>query len=88
MRSTLLTVRYLLGDLINEIVKEYHIVHIHGNNYSKIIPKYNFPNTVEITFINKSYIKGEIKISKSEYPIKRLDQPNRFSKPDYKLYFD
>ena len=76
------------NEILKEILKEYHIVHIHGNNYSNIIPQYNFPNTVEITFINKSYIKGEIRISESEYPIKNLDQPNRFSKPDYKLDFD
>ena len=74
--------------IINEILKDYHIVHIHGNNYSNIIPKYNFPNTVEITFANKLMIKGKIKMSEKDYPIKNLDQPNRFSKEDYILNFN
>jgi len=74
--------------IINEILKHYHIVHIHGNNYSNIIPKYNFPNTVEITFANKLMIKGKIKMSEKDYPIKNLDQPNRFSKEDYRLNFN
>ena len=33
-------------------------------------------------------IKGKIKMSEKDYPIKNLDQPNRFSKKDYRLNFN
>ena len=74
--------------IIDELLKNYHIVHIHGNNYSKIIANQNFPSSVEITLINKLFIKHPIKKSTKNYPITGLDQPNKFSKPDYKLNFN
>ena len=76
------------NEIINSILKYFHIVHIHGNNYSKIIPQINFPSTIEITFMNKRDINFPIKACEKEYPIEGLDQPNRFSKPDYKLNFN
>jgi len=75
------------NDLIDRVLNTFYIVHIHGNNYSKILDQNNFPSVVEITFINKDFFKGPIKTSKKIYPIEGLDQPNRHSKPDCELIF-
>jgi len=74
--------------LIKKISSKYHIVHIHGNNYGKLIKQNNFPSIIEITFMNKKYIEDPIIKSSKNYPIIGLDQPNRSSKPDCELIFD
>ena len=74
------------NDIINKSKEDFNIVHVHGNNYSKLLPNQNFPSTIEITFLNKKLSKTSI-LSKKSYPIKGLDQPNKISKPDYKLKF-
>lgn len=74
------------NDIINKSKKDFNIVHVHGNNYSKLLPNQNFPSTIEITFLNKKLSKTTL-LSKISYPIKGLDQPNKISKPDYKLNF-
>jgi len=73
--------------IIELALKNFHIAHIHGNNYSKTFLETNFPTTVEITFIHKNFVKHPVSYSKKEYPVDGLDQPNRFSKPDHKLIF-
>tara|TARA_B100000965_G_C19222322_1_gene596448 strand:- start:308 stop:652 length:345 start_codon:yes stop_codon:yes gene_type:complete len=74
--------------IIDSLKKNFYIVHIHGNNYSKIDSISNFPSSLEITFINKKLIKGKVKNSEEKYPIKGLDQPNKHSKPDINLNFN
>ena len=74
--------------LIEELLSKYYIVHIHGNNYGKLIKENNFPSTVEITFMNKKHVKEPVKKSSKNYPVLGLDQPNRHSKPDCRLLFD
>ncbi|MEE3034972.1 MAG: hypothetical protein VX325_03915 [Bacteroidota bacterium] len=73
--------------IIELALRNFYIAHIHGNNYSKTFLNNNFPTTVEITFIGKNFVKHPINMSKKNYPVDGLDQPNRFSKPDHKLIF-
>ena len=73
--------------IIKLSTNNFYIAHIHGNNYSNTFLENNFPTTVEITFINKNLVKTPVAFSNKKYPIKGLDQPNRFSKPDHKLIF-
>ncbi len=73
--------------LINAFLDHYYIIHIHGNNYSRVIEGNNFSSTVEITFLHKKYVNGTVQKSNKNYPIAGLDQPNRFSKPDHQLRF-
>jgi hypothetical protein len=74
------------NEIINKSKKDFNIVHVHGNNYSKLLPNQNFPSTIEITFLNKKLSKTT-ELSSKLYPIKGLDQPNKISKSDYKLNF-
>ena len=73
--------------LIDKILKDFYIVHSHGNNYGKLFGKNNFPSIIELTFMKKEYVESPVKSSTKSYPIVGLDQPNRFSKPDCKLIF-
>ena len=73
--------------IIKVLLKDFHIVHIHGNNYSDLLVNQNFPSTIEITFINKNYCYSDGKISNVMYPIEGLDKPNKISRPDYNLEF-
>ena len=75
------------NSLVSSFLKDFHIVHVHGNNYGKLIGRNNFPSILEMTFIKKEYIDRPVKKSNKSYPIVDLDQPNRFSKPDCKLIF-
>ena len=73
--------------LINAFLHHYYIIHIHGNNYSRVIEGNNFSSTVEITFLHKKYVNRTVEKSNKNYPIAGLDQPNRFSRPDHELRF-
>jgi|TARA_Y100000294_G_scaffold104743_1_gene97331 hypothetical protein len=73
--------------IINKISKYFNIVHVHGNNYSKLLTNQNFPSTIEITFLNKSHCDKNVKLSVKKYPLEGLDQPNKISRPDYDIVF-
>jgi len=74
-------------ELLDTFSSCFHIVHTHGNNAGKLIFKTNIPEILEITFINKKLITGQIALSKQNYPIYGLDAPNIKNKDDYKLTF-
>lgn len=74
----------------NLIIKKlkifFYIVHVHGNNYGKLTES-NFPSILEVTFLNKNFVKAPVKLSTKKYPVEGLDQPNRISKKDYDIKF-
>lgn len=56
----------------------FYIIHVHANNHSPITVKedfYHLPDVMEITFIRKDLIDGEVVLSKDKFPTK-LDFPN------------
>ncbi|WP_440054977.1 FkbM family methyltransferase [Pseudoalteromonas sp. T1lg65] len=71
---------------IEKLKAHFQIVHIHGNNYGKLCPRNNFPETIELTLVNKSQL-SEALPSSMQYPIEGLDYPNNPLKPDYSLNF-
>lgn len=75
------------NSIIDKALEKYHIVHIHGNNYGKLIDYIDFPSSVEITFMLKDFVKGPIELSDASYPTIGLDMPNLFTKLDIKLTF-
>ncbi|MCF6441787.1 FkbM family methyltransferase [Pseudoalteromonas luteoviolacea] len=75
------------NQFIEAISEHFYIVHIHGNNYGRYVDSIDFPETVEITFINKS-LMSNVKVSKNSYPVEGLDFPNNPKKPDYRLCFE
>jgi len=65
--------------------KDLKIIHIHGNNISKL-DKYGFPYAIEITFINSKFYKFQKK-NNYNYPIKNLDYPSVKRNKDIILKF-
>jgi hypothetical protein len=68
--------------------EKFYIAHMHGCNFGDLIYKTNIPQVLEITFINKKMVTGEIMPSKKKYPVEKLDYPNNPGEKDYALTFD
>ena len=65
--------------------KDLKIIHIHGNNISKL-DRYGFPYAIEITFLNSKFYKFQKK-NNYNYPIKNLDYPSVKRNKDIILKF-
>jgi hypothetical protein len=74
-------------DLLRKINKTHQSIHLHACNYSsyEIIGGEPIPNVIEVTYVRRS----NHKFTKNYkcYPLKELDHPNNFCKPDYFLGF-
>ncbi|MCF2907725.1 FkbM family methyltransferase [Pseudoalteromonas sp. DL2-H2.2] len=75
------------NQFIAAMSERFHVVHIHGNNYGRYVDTIDFPETVEITFINKT-LMPDAQASTHSYPVAGLDFPNNPKKPDYSLAFE
>jgi hypothetical protein len=73
---------------IAQLLQHFRIVHIHGNNYSTYDSQLDFPNAVEITFVNTALHADAPTPSPREYPTPGLDFPNLQTRPDYRLRFE
>lgn len=71
------------GNVFEKLYKTFRIVHVHGNNWSKIhnFEGLNLPDVFEVTFANKNYYNMEV--SNETFPTE-LDMPCR---PDEKDVF-
>ena len=78
----------LFNQSVAMLRERFRIVHIHGNNYSQYDPTNDFPNAVEMTFVNNALMPGETRLSQRESPRAELDRPNHPGRPDYPLRFD
>jgi hypothetical protein len=76
----------LFNSLIGKIKRDFHIVHIHGNNMGGMAP-FNFPIAPEITFLNKRFFNSPPAPSDLRYPVSGLDQPNNPRSPDFAFEF-
>src|SRR5262249_2254017 len=72
---------------IAAIRKQFHIVHVHGNNSVGVSPT-GFPNLLEVTFLHRRLVAGEPVRSLKSYPIHGLDHRNDPDKPDLLLHFE
>lgn len=72
--------------LIEKIKRDFHIVHIHGNNMGGTAP-FNFPMSPEITFLNKRFFDSPPQPSGLKYPIPGLDRPNHPGLPEFTFEF-
>jgi hypothetical protein len=87
---------------LHEINKYFYLCHIHGNNYGRnfdyfeerhcsqldknYIEKFSLPSDIELSFVNKSIVKGALKDYK-KYPCQFLDKQNNIWNPDSDLTF-
>ena len=68
-------------------LKNYKLIHVHGNNYSKIDNKGD-PSVLEMTFSHIKYVKDCRINNNRDYPIIGLDYPNAKRAKDIKLNFE
>jgi Methyltransferase FkbM domain len=74
------------NSFLEKIKRDFHIVHIHGNNMGGIAA-FNFPAAPEISFLNKRFFNSTPLPSRLEYPVAGLDHPNHPRFPDFKFEF-
>lgn len=72
---------------ISALLKNFTIIHTHGNNHGLYSESNDFPDTVEITFVNTSLVAEPHQQSAHSYPRPGLDVPNNPERPDYDLRF-
>jgi len=66
----------------------FHVVHVHGNNCRPYDASIDFPDTIEVTFVNRALLPPDPPPSVAAYPRPGIDAPNRPDRPDYPLRFD
>ena len=87
---------------LHEINKYFYLCHVHGNNYGcnfdyfeerycsqlnkNYIEKFSLPSDIELSFVNKSIVKGALKDYK-KYPCEFLDKQNNIWNLDSDLTF-
>jgi hypothetical protein len=79
-------VPHLFNSLVEKLKRDFHIVHIHGNNLGGVAP-FHFPIAPEITFLSKRFFGAMPAPSSLDYPVKGLDAPNYPNFPDFKFEF-
>lgn len=72
---------------VRSLSSHFSIVHVHGNNIAPYDSTNDFPVTVEISWVNKHILEGELAASTLSYPREGLDIPNTVDRPDYALHF-
>ena len=81
-------IRQRFINCIEELNKYFYICHVHGNNCSSVFGYEGvyFPMVLEITFISKEIVNGEVSFSDETFPT-HLDSPNNKHLPDINLNF-
>jgi hypothetical protein len=77
----------LFNEAVVTLQQRFEIVHLHGNNYRPYDTSHDFPDTVEMTLVNRALMAEPIVAATCEYPCAGLDFPNNPSLPDYQLRF-
>tara|TARA_B100000575_G_scaffold288629_1_gene289007 strand:- start:4948 stop:5745 length:798 start_codon:yes stop_codon:yes gene_type:complete len=70
--------------VMKKILKKFEVAHIHPNNWKapSLVNKYFFPSNLEVTFLNRSFVKKKSSIQNLPH---KLDFKNVSDRPDIKL---
>jgi hypothetical protein len=66
-----------------KMAETHYLVHAHGSN-SRSATMY-LPNTLEMTYIRKDAVEGELPLNTTPLPIDGLDYPNNTNRPDHTM---
>ena len=73
-------------DYIQVLKQYFHITHLHANNRSPVMPKFNLPGVWEITFLNRRMMTADaILMNDHHYPLSDMDFPNDCGKPEFRF---
>jgi hypothetical protein len=77
-------------EVMNSLCRDFHVAHVHGNNWTSVIPGTSIPRTLEVTLIHRSLVTPAEAQSTTaaKYPRAGLDQPNHPSFPDLPIDFE
>lgn len=78
------TLYQLIFAVMEKLLKKFDVAHIHPNNWKapSLVNKYFFPSNLEVTFLNRSFVKTKSSIQNLPH---KLDFKNVSDKPDIKL---
>jgi hypothetical protein len=78
--------RQNISGMLKNKFSNFILFHLHANNWGDTFDMYgyNFPDVIEMSFINKNIIKYH-ELDTTTYPIHGLDVPNRNGHEDIKL---
>lgn len=76
------------NETIRKMSEAFYLAHIHGNNHGKYSESQQFPDTLELTWVNKAKLQEKPAKSDLSYPLENLDAPCNFKAPDYKIILD
>lgn len=73
----------LVKNFFKKLNSRFFLWHMHGNNHA---PRYvDFPDSLELTYINKGVVSQMGDIRTKPFPVEGLDKPNYSGRPDYVL---
>ena len=77
--------RLVFLDAVHKLLKDFEIVHLHGNNVSSCAED-GLPDALELSFVHKALVTDASK-RQASLPLVKLDIPNSPDLPDYPLRF-
>jgi hypothetical protein len=73
---------------MQSLMADFHVAHMHGNNFAGYIPGTRVPGALEVTLVRKSLVPGDPLPALRDYPRPGLDMPNRYGHPDLAIDFN
>jgi hypothetical protein len=73
-------------ELMESLLAEFVVAHIHGNNHRPLIDGTTVPSVIEMTLLNKQLIGPDQEVAQADYPLE-LDCPCDPRRDDYRLTF-
>ena len=70
---------------LKKLSKTHYLIHAHGNNLGPQVN--NFPDVIELTYVNKNYFSSVPEFNTTSLPILNLDFPNGAHLSDINLNF-
>lgn len=77
-----------LQTILQTTLRDFRIVHVHGNNYGRQfdVAGAMVPNVIELTLVREDLL-DTVELSGEALPVPELDFPNRLDLPDFELGF-
>jgi methyltransferase FkbM-like protein len=72
---------------MRELMKDFLIAHVHGNNFGGYIPGTSVPAALEVTLVSRRLVRGNPPPSERDYPLSDLDMPCNWKRSDLRFGF-
>lgn len=72
---------------MSELLAEFAVTHVHGNNHRPLVPGSTVPSVLEISMVSRRLLPDCIEYHQCDYPLEHLDFPNDPTNPELPIYF-